>query len=115
MNRLLGALVGLSIGDALGAPHEFRGGINLENYTGLLQFPIKRNNRFQGNKTSVVGQVTDDTTMTIALVRALINYRSNTKSFSLSSLEEVIIEEYLNWANDRMNFMEKILGLYLKE
>lgn len=68
-DKLLGIFIGSSLGDALGAPHEFNSKLP---FTGKLQYPAVHHIRFQPNKVGVVGQVTDDTEMTIALLHSLI-------------------------------------------
>ena len=85
--RITGMIFGHALGDALGAPSEM---INTsKNYTGILEHTIVHNSRFQGRREAVIGQVTDDTEMAIALIIAM------TDGYS----KERAIKEYLNWAN----------------
>ena len=88
LDRVRGMFAGHFLGDALGAPHEF--GVNTP-YTGLLQQVPFMNSRWQGRKELAVGQVTDDTEMTLALLRTMITnhgYNSNE-----------VLKAYLGWAN----------------
>lgn len=91
LDRIRGGFLGLALGDALGAPHESRRGTPLIAYTGQLQYPIRWQNRFHGTGTSVIGQVTDDTTMAAALINSIVRNKG--------WIEEDVINSYLNWAN----------------
>jgi ADP-ribosylglycohydrolase len=67
-DKVRGMLWGVALGDALGAPHEFaRAGYPLATYDGTLRHPLVHVSRWKGKRTGVVGQVTDDTEMTLAL------------------------------------------------
>jgi ADP-ribosyl-[dinitrogen reductase] hydrolase len=96
-DRIYGMIYGGALGDALGAPYEFRK--KMDSYTGILDTPIVRNNMYQGVKKSAIGQITDDTEMTLALSYSLLKnkkYDKNTTVF-----------EYLKWANSKCSFMGK--------
>lgn len=83
-----GMFMGAFLGDALGAPHEFTKKLP---YTGVLQYETKMNSQWQGTKTLAVAQVTDDTEMSLALLRQMIQdsgYNS-----------ENVTMAYLRWAN----------------
>lgn len=84
-------LYGVALGDALGAPHEFRYSLPLTTYTGQLKDRAKMCSRFQGTRYLVVGQVTDDTEMTLALLSSL----SENKQYDKNKT----ILKYLEWAN----------------
>ncbi len=89
-NRIEGMVLGHALGDALGAPHEFKPyGV----YSGKLDKPIKRYSRAYGRQSSVVGQVTDDTEMAVALLHAIA-------SNDLYS-EEAAILSYMAWVNNK--------------
>ena len=90
-NRLSGCILGHALGDALGAPSEFR---PWAQYSGKLEYPIVRNSRFQGKRISVVGQITDDAEMAIALIYSLA------RSGGTWNRDNTILE-YMAWANNR--------------
>ena len=70
VDRLLGALLGHALGDALGAPHEFHPRKEYI-YNGKLEYPMRVNSQWQGIREAPVGSTTDDTAMTVALLRAI--------------------------------------------
>lgn len=90
LDRVRGMFAGAFLGDALGAPHEFKGSGHLK-YTGRLEHITAMNTQFQGKKQLAIGQCTDDTEMTIALLRTVIQDRSYIKDH--------VILAYLKWAN----------------
>jgi ADP-ribosylglycohydrolase len=96
-DALKGMLWGVAIGDALGAPHEFRTGTRLRDYTGVLQFPVVRQNQWQGRRVGVVGQVSDDTEMALALARSLVDARRYDRAHA--------VKAYMAWANSKCPFM----------
>lgn len=56
LDKIRGMFMCMFLGDALGAPHEFRCNSNTP-YTGKLEFTAFRTSRFQGKKELVVVQV----------------------------------------------------------
>jgi len=95
--HLRGGLLGLALGDALGAPHEFRYSTPLNQYTGSLQFPIKWKARYGPVEYSAIGEVTDDTTMTGALLQSIIRKGD--------WVRDDVIQSYLDWANSGIKFL----------
>lgn len=93
LDRIQGLFAGLFLGDALGAPHEFKVNINVK-YTGILCHRGFMLTRFQGKKELEVGQVTDDSEMSLALLRQLI------QDHGKYVCNHVIIS-YLEWANSK--------------
>lgn len=94
-DKIKGMLIGLALGDALGAPHEFKYQHN--EFVGRLVYPVKLFNRFHGETVFNVGSVTDDTQMTLILANQIIkdkNYNRNN-----------VILAYEEWA-----FTGKMLG-----
>lgn len=89
MDFIKGGLVGVALGDALGAPHEFR--YHTVKYTGILEHKTKFKTRWQGVRYAAIGQYTDDTEMTLALLRSLI--RNNGYN------EDDVILSYERWAS----------------
>ena len=96
-DRIKGMFYGLALGDALGAPFEFGGKNRLKNYTGLLDTPVIRFTRFQGKKTAEIGQITDDTEMTLSLANSLVRNKCYHR-------DDVIVS-YMNWANSNCPYM----------
>jgi len=92
-DKLLGMFMGGFIGDALGAPFELRGSINIVNYTGLLQYPIVIRNRFQNEPTTYqVGTFTDDSQMTLYLIKSIINNKGK-------YIKDKVTLSYMEFAN----------------
>ena len=89
-DRIKGMFAGAFLGDALGAPHEFKCNSKII-YTGKLEFEPFLNTRYQGTKRLAVGQVTDDSEMTLTLLRYLVaNGKYNKTDVTMS---------YMTWAN----------------
>ena len=95
IDKIKGMILGHALGDALGGPVEFP---PFPHYTGILGDPIQRYTRNYGTQKSSVGQITDDTEMTIALIRTI------EKGYT----QENAIIEYMNWANNKYD--DSILG-----
>jgi hypothetical protein len=90
VNRVRSMLMGVFLGDALGAPHEFGYNSHLS-YTGELIYPTRFISQYVGTRHLVVAQVTDDSEMTLALARSIVSNRGYIK--------EQVIQSYLQWAN----------------
>lgn len=89
-DKLLGAFYGLALGDALGVPHEFR--YQKDKYTGILEHLGKHQSRwFPQPQYTVVGQVSDDTEMTLALTKCIIDNKGWNR--------DEVIKAYQKWAN----------------
>lgn len=70
-DKVLGAVAGHALGDALGAPFEF-GSKGANVYTGSVKdVHLKRGSRFQGIRTGPEGMCTDDTMMALCLLQSL--------------------------------------------
>jgi len=82
--------MGAFLGDALGAPHEFRCNANTP-YTGILEHKGFMTTQFQGRKELQVSQVTDDSEASLALLRQLVRDKGY--------IEQNVIMAYLRWAN----------------
>lgn len=87
-DRIAGWLLGLALGDALGAPHEFRN--SKAKYTGKLEFPFTVPSRWQGTRTAVVGMTTDDTEMSLVLAEHII--------FNNGHSAGAMAMDYMKWA-----------------
>lgn len=93
IDRIRGMIIGLALGDSLGLPMEFKRG---QTYTGKL-FAFDYKTRF-GNTVHVpAGEVSDDTEMTLALARSLIENKGYNQN--------AVIQAYLQWANSGIRYM----------
>ena len=90
LNKVRGMFMGAFQGDALGAAHEFKCCAKIP-YTGILEHQAFMTTQYQGKKTLAVGQVTDDTELSLTLLRTLIRDRGYNK--------DNVIMAYLRWAN----------------
>jgi ADP-ribosyl-[dinitrogen reductase] hydrolase len=96
-------LYGVALGDALGAPHEFRKSVPLSEYTGRLQYQLSVFRRFQGGYImGCVGQISDDTEMMIALADSIIDSSNDTR---LIYNRHAAVEGYVDWANSACPFL----------
>ena len=97
LDSSLGMVVALAYGDALGAPYEFygspRGGANPTTCNGELHLPVRVRSRSSEKKT-VVGQVTDDTEMSSALVSALLDGKGEYN-------QKRAVKKYIMWVNSK--------------
>lgn len=91
LDKTKGIFIGAALGDALGAPHEFKYH-HSNKYTGILHHRFKFNSRYQPTKYLVPGQTTDDTEMTLALAHSMIRNNGYNK-------DDVILS-YEKWANN---------------
>jgi ADP-ribosylglycohydrolase len=99
-DRVGGLLLGVAVGDALGACHEFRNQIALDKYTGLLEHRLSVCRRFQGGLlVGKVGQITDDTEMMITLADAIVDGGGYDGRRAVT--------RYLAWANSKCPFLGK--------
>ena len=87
-DKVLGAIIGHALGDALGSPVEF---YPYSHYTGKLDSPIIRYNRCYGKQISAIGQVSDDTEMAIVLIQTIKSGYTKEKA----------VENYMKWANNK--------------
>ena len=99
VDRLRGGFLGLSLGDALGGPYELRNSFSLNEYNGTIYQPVKWKARYGPILSSQIGSVTDDTSMTIALLWVILKNQGWNE-------EETIIA-YENWANSGIKFLGK--------
>lgn len=102
VDKITGMLAGVALGDALGTPHEFFS----NDYTGKLEYKVKSKRRFKEPLVGVVGQVSDDTEMTLTLLDQLLEdegYNQNN-----------VILSYIEWANSDCRFLGKNTRALLK-
>lgn len=99
-DRLLGLMLGGALGDALGAAFEHIGAWKHNQYTGTLISYSKQKTRFKKDAvTYSVGQVTDDTEMSMCIAHSIATY--NTYNV------DDIIDRYRRWANSGIISMGK--------
>ncbi len=93
LNRLKGLMIGGSLGDALGAPHEFKRLYKENKYSGKLEHKLWVRPRFSKIKYYYdIGQVTDDTEMSMCIASSLLEN-------NLEYNEKTVVEKYMEWAN----------------
>lgn len=91
MDNVLGGLYGVFIGDALGAPFEFKNTTPKPTYSGiLLDTPITIHFKFTSLRL-LPSSITDDSEMTIQLLKSILEGDGYN--------EERAIKYYLEWAN----------------
>jgi len=96
-DRVRGMLFGVALGDALGGPHEFRYQVPLGKYHGIVEHPLEYIPRYQRRLVGNVGQITDDTEMTITLADSiLLNDCYDRETTTMA---------YMAWANSGMRLM----------
>jgi len=88
LDKIQGMFMGVFLGDSLGAPTEFN---RTMPYTGILEHKTFMNTQFQGKKELEPGQVTDDSELSLALLRTIIKDKGYNR--------DNVIQSYLNWAN----------------
>ncbi|HVE12203.1 MAG TPA: ADP-ribosylglycohydrolase family protein [Elusimicrobiota bacterium] len=93
-DKLKGMLLGVALGDALGAP--FERVKDQKGYTGKV-VPFRHQSRYHGARDSAPGQITDDTEMTIALAGAVCAASGYSR--------EAAVAAYLAWAGSKCPFM----------
>lgn len=96
-DRITGMIYGAVYGDVLGAPHErHRSELQLSD---IILKPIRHFNRFENNwSESVIGQFTDDTEMSMTLLKYLVHNKWNYHPSK-------VVNEYMKWANSGTKFL----------
>lgn len=101
LDKIKGMMIGLAVGDALGAPYEFRTGHHLiPEFKGKIEHTAHTFDRYR-NKTTVypLGSYTDDTEMSLALARSLIDNKGyNSKDVAM---------RYMAWCNSGTTMIGK--------
>ena len=97
-DRIQGLFLGHALGDAMGAPYEFVYNKKQE-ITDLITLQQRHRSQWQGTRMSALGQVTDDTEMSLALYSCLLEHNRYNKN-------EVILS-YLKWCNHSNTFLGK--------
>ena len=94
LDKIKGSIIGLSLGDALGAHHEFK--YQKDVYSGKLEYRPRFLN--EGSKLLVIGQRTDDSEMMLTLLRSLLR----NSGFN----EDDVILSYLRLANSQTPMLD---------
>lgn len=92
--NVLSMFYGGALGDSLGVPFEFRWSRPISEYTGRLEYRPFMKSKYQGTRYGVVGQVSDDTEMSVALARSIVN---NDGKYDQSKA----VLSYIDWANSK--------------
>lgn len=100
--RILGGLFGVACGDALGAAAEFMSKDEIEKKYGYLKDIISG-----GYWNLTLGEVTDDTMMTIAVAEGILDNPENPV--------EDIGRHFIEWYDDSPRFMGRIIRIALSE
>ena len=87
----MGMFLGGFLGDALGAPYEFKISRPLSDYRGLLEYETKVPRQYHEPLVYPVGAITDDSQMTIHLMRSIVK----TGGYDRND----VILSYLDFAN----------------
>lgn len=92
-SRILGTLVGVALGDAMGMPSEMWSKKRIENYFGRIKFfmPGPAENSISGGLSA--GEVTDDTIITVLVAESIIESNGSVRP-------EVIASKIYNWAKN---------------
>lgn len=91
IDLLLGGLHGVAIGDALGAPFEFTRSTPKIKYDGILTDVTVKVHFKYAAMTIHPGSITDDTEMTIQLLKSILKNKKY--------IVDDVIKSYLDWAN----------------
>lgn len=102
-DRYQGMLEAHAMGDALGGPFEFFQE-RLATYEGKLEYPIEHRSRWQGIRTGVIGQVTDDTMMTLTLASTIIQHGKYDRSAVILAYEDFANSTFMLGRNTRELF-----------
>ncbi len=88
IDKIQGMFAAIFVGDALGGIFERR---PVPEYTNVIDQPIKMVSRYYHKISSSIGQITDDSEMTLMILNRLIKDKKYKK--------EKILMDYLEWAN----------------
>lgn len=88
LDKYRGLLAGVLLGDALGAPHEFRSQTDV--YTGKIQYRAKIHFGHGPVKHLALGQITDDGEMSLIIARHLL--------FDNGYNQRDVVLDYIDWA-----------------
>lgn len=120
-DRIKGSVVAKFLGDAIGAPYEFVYNRKLP-YSDVITLSTRHRSRWQGERNTPPGQVTDDSEMTIALMLSLLDRDEyDAKEATRRYIEWVNSGTYMLGINTRVLFkgikakkLEKQLDTFTK-
>lgn len=95
VDKIMGMICGHALGDALGAPYEFR--YQRKDYTGKLEHDVVFKTRWQPDVIMPAGIVTDDTQMSFVLMNSI--YRKG--KFDRND----VVNSYMGWANSGVKML----------
>jgi ADP-ribosyl-[dinitrogen reductase] hydrolase len=98
LDKIRGMLIGAAIGDSLGSPHEMKYNKKVP-YSGFIEIHRRCLSRFHGSMDLELGQLTDDTEMTLALTRSLVRNGGYDR--------DDVVSSYISWANSGSFMMGK--------
>lgn len=103
-DQIRGGLVAVMVGDALGAPYEFYADRN-RTYDGKMTLEPRIYNKYTKSfRSGVVGQITDDSEMTMVNWRVIASIGPSESS---KDIRKKFIEAYIDWANSDTRMMGK--------
>lgn len=92
-NRILGTLVGVAVGDAMGMPSEMWSRRRIENYFGKIEGFLPGPDENEISKGFSPGEVTDDTIVTMLIVETIIENQGKIEPLK-------IVNKIDNWAKN---------------
>jgi len=95
-DKYKGILIGLAMGDSLGAPYEFK---NNKPYTGSLKTILFSNGKFGNGAQFDCGQTTDDTEMCLCIISSL-----KLENDKIIYDKDLCLKNYVEWANTKGNW-----------
>jgi len=87
-DKIAGMICGLAIGDASGAPYEFMRNQKKIDFTGEIEKDTVINTMWSGKKTIPSGTITDDTEMSLVLIRSIIKNKGYNRNDIILGYEE---------------------------
>jgi ADP-ribosyl-[dinitrogen reductase] hydrolase len=91
LDKIRGMFMGAFLGDARGFPYEFKCNSKTP-YTGILEYKPFYISQYQGRKEYPVGSTSDDTALTLVILRQIILDKGYNK--------DNVTLSYMRWAND---------------
>lgn len=116
-DRICGMIISSALGDTWGSPYEFRG----KKYIKDKIEPCILRSRFQGTKTAVLGQITDDSEASMIVMKKILDWKNSIKKKKIivKGTSRYINEfsnpiPYMDWVNSKIPFLGKNTRLIFK-